>query len=646
MQVGVVRARPKSRAALSLFLVLLLVAALAPLSPARATHDPTHPQPAAGLWSGTVSFSATGHWDYTIGYRGQETRSTQGSSSHDLGWTMTLTDALGDAEFSGFTGDAGSVTLSSFGWSGSAVNVGQSDCQYAASGSMSTPATGNFSFYGLAEDGTPYWGDPESAVVPLSLSRPECSPGIIFGFSGPNAGTLWEGGGYDQFLLNNYVDYGQAHTPLFTLCTEPLSMASVPTATTENGQTVVRAATTGDCSGRRIEWFGDSDVYHDSKVAVTYTYDLIFQPTSEASDSDGDGIEDGVDNCPMISNSDQSDLNGNGMGDACEDDSDGDGLTDDEEVLTYGTDPHNADTDGGGVPDGVEVANGTDPLSPADDTVSGSCDDEGVDARYTVADGDGSVVLAGLPDVDLAEVSFGVGWCLTDSGARVDGVPTKYVIPTDNWFLVGALEYLGFEMSYPAAPKIEKRLRNVRAKARIGMKLNPIEVLLNVAGATGLLNKAVDGMKVLLRKLDRTNSQERAAALHAEFVDFFKKELRAWKQDFRARVNKRIRNRHPGTTKQADQMAAVFSRELESICDMFERAIVDLPEELVDQGVGAVGTAVHSTFERVFGKFTVPIWDVDATLYLADDGSATLSDGSTGRNIFTVKSEWVTNTTP
>lgn len=53
-----------------------------------------------------------------------------------------------------------------------------------------------------------------------------------------------------------------------------------------------------------------------------------------SADDDGDGVLDASDNCPMISNANQSDRNHNGIGDACEDsgrsplDIDGDGSTD------------------------------------------------------------------------------------------------------------------------------------------------------------------------------------------------------------------------------------------------------------------------------------------------------------------------------
>jgi len=41
-------------------------------------------------------------------------------------------------------------------------------------------------------------------------------------------------------------------------------------------------------------------------------------------DDDNDSIEDLVDNCPSISNTDQSDIDNDGLGDVCDNDTDGD----------------------------------------------------------------------------------------------------------------------------------------------------------------------------------------------------------------------------------------------------------------------------------------------------------------------------------
>jgi hypothetical protein len=70
-------------------------------------------------------------------------------------------------------------------------------------------------------------------------------------------------------------------------------------------------------------------------------------------DSDGDGIVDNQDNCPDEPNEDQSDIDQDGTGDACDDDIDGDGLKNNFETK-YGLDPYNQDTDGNGIFDGDE----------------------------------------------------------------------------------------------------------------------------------------------------------------------------------------------------------------------------------------------------------------------------------------------------
>jgi len=65
-------------------------------------------------------------------------------------------------------------------------------------------------------------------------------------------------------------------------------------------------------------------------------------------DTDGDSIPDSDDNCPAVSNFNQTDIDGDGIGDACDDDIDGDGAENSEDAFPE-DENETKDDDGDGV---------------------------------------------------------------------------------------------------------------------------------------------------------------------------------------------------------------------------------------------------------------------------------------------------------
>ena len=86
--------------------------------------------------------------------------------------------------------------------------------------------------------------------------------------------------------------------------TDSLDALSIPTDTDNDGECNVV----------------DTDDDNDGVPDITDQFPL---DANESVDTDGDGIGDNSDNCPKVSNSDQLDTNGNGIGNACEPEDDG-----------------------------------------------------------------------------------------------------------------------------------------------------------------------------------------------------------------------------------------------------------------------------------------------------------------------------------
>jgi MBG domain-containing protein/thrombospondin type 3 repeat protein len=92
----------------------------------------------------------------------------------------------------------------------------------------------------------------------------------------------------------------------------------------------------------------------DQNIQRLYVNSLIWI-TGWTPDADADGIPNTVDNCPNVANADQADLDGDGLGDACDPDDDADGIADATDNCPMLANPTQADEDGDGTGDACEV---------------------------------------------------------------------------------------------------------------------------------------------------------------------------------------------------------------------------------------------------------------------------------------------------
>ena len=167
-------------------------------------------------------------------------------------------------------------------------------------------------------------------------------------------------------------------------------------------------------------------------------------------DDDHDGVPDGIDNCTDVTNPDQADSDGDGVGDACEagalpnipdtpgtpdvpdvpapgEDSDGDGVLDSEDNCPTTANPDQADSNGDGAGDACEevvVPEQPDEPEPSDPPIETPEQD---------SDGDGVPDVSDGCPTDAAKTSAGQCGCgVADTDSDGDGVPNcKDGCPSD-----------------------------------------------------------------------------------------------------------------------------------------------------------------------------------------------------------------------
>lgn len=134
--------------------------------------------------------------------------------------------------------------------------------------------------------------------------------------------------------LNRFYTAGRTRAAV----TRRVPLAATVSKPSKRPRGSIRRPSTSGAGNARTQQFGSTRPSprrptgkHHERQPVTAEFTV-----AASQDTDGDGIPDGQDNCPAVTNPDQTDANGNGTGDVCEG-------------------PTGTDTDHDGIPDSIDL---------------------------------------------------------------------------------------------------------------------------------------------------------------------------------------------------------------------------------------------------------------------------------------------------
>lgn len=168
---------------------------------------------------------------------------------------------------------------------------------------------------------------------------------------------------------------------------------------------------------------GEPDLTNEDNIIFRIVFESDFSVTQEGviiddfvvlgfeddDDDDDDGVLDVDDNCPLMANADQADLDGDGEGDVCDLDDDGDGVPDLEDICPMVANADQADFDGDGLGDACDPDQDNDGVPNELDL----CPDTPADAVVGL---DGCPIFT-LPANNFAILSTGESCEVSDNGS-------------------------------------------------------------------------------------------------------------------------------------------------------------------------------------------------------------------------------------